>query len=738
MNLFASTKSRLHDLVRTGQLSRAQMRAAQREAETRSISLTQALITLNLIDEAPLMAFLAERLEVPSIGLESLTVDEPALATLPDHLRARKDLLPLKKTGKTLTVAMCDPTDGPLLAELAHRTGLKILPMLAPLSALTEMHLRLEALAAIRHRAGKDESLRHFLPFFEKLTDYRFERVIGRGGFGLVSRCHQISLDRPVAIKVLNPDWNPIEHVAERFRREGRIIAGLDHPNIINVFEQGERHGFRFIVMEYFQGKPIHRHLDGKDLGRKLSVLRQVCTALQYAHSRGVIHRDIKPANILVNPMGAIKLLDFGVAHLDAGQTMLTAPEMILGTPKYMAPELQFGARHAGVASDVYAFGVMAYEILTGLSPASGELVHPTHADARVPPFLGDQILRCLGRQPEQRPEGFDRLAVIFQQAIDQMIFGEATDGRKLDATQTRQNRMQSLQNLYEIKSLLRQDDGGRLILAASRKLGREVVIKIMDAPEGLARLTDIAELHHPHIGEVFGIGRHESLVLVVGEHLSGGPLASRIQHEDAPHKLVAWLWGVIEALAHAEKAGLNHGHLHPNNVLFDESGVVKVVDFGLCGSPSPAYPQYHLRVRGTTPPQQDRHALGVMTFELLTGRAYPGGPKYLRHYGRVRDNPKIHPLLKYFLGRLWQVGIQCPPYPTYRDMLTDLERIGRRLGHQPDWTGDPTQPQAPAPSHSRTPGDPRQRATLIHRLLNPKAGSGSPPAAPESSDPPR
>ena len=138
------------------------------------------------------------------------------------------------------------------------------------------------------------------------------------GGFGIVCLCRQLSLERPVAIKVLNPDWNRIAQVTERFRREGQIIAKLDHPNIIKVYEQGERSGVRYIVEEYFQGEPIDQYLRERDWGRKLTVLLQVCSALRYAHDRGIIHRDIKPANILVNELGAVKLLDFGVAHYDA------------------------------------------------------------------------------------------------------------------------------------------------------------------------------------------------------------------------------------------------------------------------------------------------------------------------------------------------------------------------------------------------------------------------------------
>ncbi len=458
----ADSRSRLADqLVKSGLLTQDQIRRAQEEASRTDMGLCETLICLGLMEESALVHFVAEQFDFPFVGQESLTAEISTVKRVPPELMRRQDLLPLTQVGSTLSVAMADPTDQAVIDELAKQTGLKIRPFLAPFSAISEVHQRLRAFESLAQLPQNEFEPDRLITFFEKFADYRFERLIGSGVFGIVAICRQLSLDRPVAIKVLNPDWNRITHVAERFRREGQIIAKLDHPNIIKVYEQGERDGIRYIVMEYFEGKPINEYLRDKDWGQNLIVLLQVCSALTYAHDQGIIHRDIKPANILVSKSGAVKLLDFGIAHYEVTPSDFDKAQMIMGTPKYMAPELRNGADQASPASDLYAFGVMCYEILTGQAPRVEELVHPSEADPRLPRFLGDAIVRCLLPSPAQRPQSFAEMAGFFQQTLDQVVFGETTRERRLEGNQARPEGIEIRKRLSKekVKVLVVEDD---------------------------------------------------------------------------------------------------------------------------------------------------------------------------------------------------------------------------------------------------------------------------------------
>lgn len=208
------------------------------------------------------------------------------------------------------------------------------------------------------------------------LPQYRFEKLLGRGGMGAVYKAVQTSLDRAVAIKVLPGDLidDADAQFAERFKNEARTMAKMSHPSIVNVFDFGETQtGLLYIVMEFIDGTDVAQMILSQ--GRlpeeyALSITAHVCDALAYAHQRGVIHRDIKPANILINLEGAVKVADFGLAkQSDPNQSGLTKTNMAMGTPDFVAPEALIPGVPLDGRADLYAIGVMLYNMLTGEIP---------------------------------------------------------------------------------------------------------------------------------------------------------------------------------------------------------------------------------------------------------------------------------------------------------------------------------------------------------------------------------
>lgn len=236
------------------------------------------------------------------------------------------------------------------------------------------------------------------------LPQYQITSILGRGGMGAVYKGRQERLGRNVAIKLLPAELADDEQFVARFEREARTLARLDHPGIIHVYDFGQTSdGHLYFVMEFIDGTDIHQMIHGPGLNpaQSLEIIGQVCDALQFAHSQGVVHRDIKPANILVNQAGRVKLADFGLARpMQSGISgQLTLTRVIMGTPDYMAPEQKRGEGDHRV--DLYALGVMLYEMLCGRTPQGAW--QPPSTRAHVDTRLDQVVIKAMQEEPERR-----------------------------------------------------------------------------------------------------------------------------------------------------------------------------------------------------------------------------------------------------------------------------------------------------------------------------------------------
>lgn len=249
----------------------------------------------------------------------------------------------------------------------------------------------------------------HFqAPSIEELSrqipELEILELIGQGGMGAVYKARQKSLGRIVALKVLQPDLAAVPEFAERFAREAKSLAQLNHRNIVTVHDFGQRGGLCYLVMEFVEGANLRRVLEAGRLSPQeaLRLVPDLCDALEYAHNAGVVHRDIKPENILVDETGRAKIADFGLAKL-VGQpdARLTATNQVMGTLRYMAPEQMEGAGGVDHRADIYSLGVIIYEMLTGELPV-GRFAKPS-AKARIDVRLDEVVLRALEREPQRR-----------------------------------------------------------------------------------------------------------------------------------------------------------------------------------------------------------------------------------------------------------------------------------------------------------------------------------------------
>ncbi|MEM7345361.1 MAG: protein kinase, partial [Chloroflexota bacterium] len=265
---------------------------------------------------------------------------------------------------------------------------------------------------------------------------YRIVARLGRGGMAEVYKAYQPGLNRYVAIKVMHSHMTDDEDFVGRFEREALATGKLRHPNIVQALDFDRESDRYFMVMEYIDGPTLKgetrsRRTSNQDFSLKeiARIFTPLCSAIDYAHSQGMVHRDLKPANVMINEQGQIVLTDFGIARL-AGATQYTATGALSGTPAYMSPEQGQGER-GDERSDIYALGVMLYELVTGSVPYDADtpfavimkhinepLPMPSKVNPELPEAIERIVLKAMSKDPDDRYQTAGEMAAALREAV--------------------------------------------------------------------------------------------------------------------------------------------------------------------------------------------------------------------------------------------------------------------------------------------------------------------------------
>ncbi|MDF1657091.1 MAG: protein kinase [Verrucomicrobiales bacterium] len=340
------------------------------------------------------------------------------------------------------------------------------------------------------------------------LEQYEFLEILGRGGMGAVYKARQISLDRLVAIKILPAalaaeDGEDDFQFAGRFQREARAMAKLSHPNIIGVFDFGVTSDEQYyIVMEYIEGTDLQALIQtgGLTTDHVVGWTTQICQALQYAHGQGIVHRDIKPANVMVTVGGDIKIADFGLAKLTGSsdnEPALTMTNVAMGTPDYIAPEALDSDAEPDHRADLYAVGVMLYEMLTGKIPR-GAWKAPCTQVAGLDPRYDDLVTRAMDSDPEGRFQNASEIqTTLYDISVSPVATSEAVieSGPKLGEPHRPESRLKfkDIEHLDEMPPAPAAADGKKAVkmiiigVAAALVLGVGALLLISGDDEEVA-----------------------------------------------------------------------------------------------------------------------------------------------------------------------------------------------------------------------------------------------------------
>lgn len=331
------------------------------------------------------------------------------------------------------------------------------------------------------------------------LGKYRILEPIGQGGFATVYRAEDLSLERTVALKVLDPMWTRDPSLISRFQQEAKVTAKLFHPNIAALFEVGAVDGRYFLAMQYITGQNLRDLLQPQSLlplDQIATIIQQVGAALDYAHAQGIVHRDVKPSNIIVDDAGHATLTDFGIVKVFESTTLQTTSGAIFGTPAYSSPE-QVESKPLDGRSDLYSLGIVAYELCTGKVPFAADtipslyykIVHeaplpPSQANARVVGPIEQVLLKAIAKQVDQRYPNGQAFAADLNAAV------EKVNSEELDALYQQATTLSNQKDFDTAEMVVRQV----LAIKPTRQDAATLLEQIRKRREAAKRYQELTE----------------------------------------------------------------------------------------------------------------------------------------------------------------------------------------------------------------------------------------------------
>ena len=491
----------------------------------------------------------------------------------------------------------------------------------------------------------------------ETISGYHIKTTLGSGGMANVYLATQESLDRQVAIKVLDAALIDDTLIQAQFAQESKLIASLNHPNIVQVIDQGvSDQGHPYFVMPFVKSISLSAILKRTDINatRKIDIAIQICKALAYAHRNGVIHRDIKPDNILVDYDGHVRLVDFGIAGYFASHqkpNLIKTDQLVMGTDAYMAPEQIEGASKATHLSDIYSLGIVMHQLFFGCLPMQFMDGDNNNINTEFTEQLKPLVNLCLDPVPKNRPGNADE---IRQQLL--LI----AQGKHLRTNRWSNESLQNdIPSNYQLLDVLKENPFGATYLAKDPKHKRFLVIKKQRLDHlGKAQIanTKLTHIQHPHIARIFGTGKNQRVFINISEYLAAGNLQERLSQAFTLGQWILMAQQMCSALACAHSHGVIHGNLRPSNILFAENNFIKITDFGFPAHTYAELDDWYHQNNETESIHADIYAVGAILFQLLSGtrpkKSFLNWNNYwvLRHVpGKLRDIvlTMVHPNIR-------------------------------------------------------------------------------------------